>query len=64
MTHRQQSGYLAVLVIAIAVLPAGLVALWSNPIVGVILILSALALSIETGVELYRIGRSDSVGNS
>jgi hypothetical protein len=64
MTNRRQLGYLAVLLIAIAIVPAGLVALWSYPIVGVILILSALALSIQTGVELYRIRRSDSVGNS
>jgi hypothetical protein len=64
MTNRRQLDYLAVLLIAIAIVPAGLVALWSYPIVGVILILSALALSIQTGVELYRIRRSDSVGNS
>jgi hypothetical protein len=64
MTNRQELGYLALLVIAIAVLPAGLVALWSHPIVGVILILSALALSIQSAVELHRIRRSDSIGNS
>jgi hypothetical protein len=59
MTNRRQLGYLAVLLIAIAIVPAGLVALWSYPIVGVVLILSALALSIQTGVELYRIRRSE-----
>ena len=59
-TNRQQVGYSAVLLVAIAVLPAGLVALWRYPIVGVILILSALALSIQLGVELYRRRRSES----
>jgi hypothetical protein len=58
ITNRRQLGYLAVLLIAIAVVPAGLVALWSYPIVGVILILSALALSIQSAVEFYRIRRS------
>jgi hypothetical protein len=62
MTNRQQLGYLAVFVIGIVVLPAGLVALWSHPIVGVILILSALALSIQSAVELHRIRRSESIG--
>ena len=47
--NRQRVGYLAVFLIAITVLPAGLVALWRYPIVGVILILSALALSIPVG---------------
>ena len=60
-TNRQQVGYSAVLLVAIAVLPAGLVALWRYPIVGVILILSALALSIQSGVELYRRRRSESI---
>jgi len=47
--NRQQVGYLAVFLFAIAVLPARLIALWCYPIVGVILILSALALSIQIG---------------
>ena len=62
--NRQQVSYLAVLLIAIAVLPAGLVALWCYPIVGVVLILSALALAIQSAVELYRIRRLRSIGNS
>jgi hypothetical protein len=62
-TNRQQVGYLAVLLVAIAVLPAGLVALWRYPIVGVILILSAQALSIQSAVELHRIRRSESAEN-
>ena len=62
--NRQQVGYLAVFLFAIAVLPARLIALWCYPIVGVILILSALALSIQSVVELRRIRRSGSVGNS
>jgi len=64
MANRQQVGYLAVFLTAVAVLPAGLVALWCYPLVGVILILSALALSIQSVVELYRVRRSGSVGNS
>ena len=62
--NRQQVGYWAVFLVAIAVLPAGVVALWRYPIVGVILILSALALSIQSAVELYRMRRLRSVGNS
>jgi hypothetical protein len=64
MANRQQVGYVAVFLIAVAVLPTGLVALWRYPLLGVILILSALALAIQSVVELYRVRRSGSAGNS
>ena len=64
MANRQQVGYVAVFLIAVAVLPTGLAALWRYPLFGVILILSALALSIQSMVGLYRVRRSCSVGNS
>ena len=60
--NRQQVGYVVVILITVAVLPAGLVALWSCPLVGVILILSALALSIQSMVD--RIRHLESVVNS
>lgn len=59
--HRQPGGYWAVFLLAIAILPAGLVALWSYPIAGVILILAAVALAIQSTIELYRIKHYESV---
>ncbi len=63
-TTRRQAGYLTVFLAAIAILPAGLVALWSYPIAGVILILAALALATQSCVELYRIRRLKSLGDT
>jgi hypothetical protein len=57
--NRQQGGYLAAFiaafVVAFVALPAGAIALPSNPIIGVILGLSGLALLILSLVGLYRI---------
>ena len=53
--NRQQGSYLAVFVIAFTVLPAGLLAWSSHPIIGVILTLSGIALMIHALVGFYRI---------
>ena len=45
--NRQQGSYLAVFLIAFTVLPAGLLAWSSHPIIGVILTLSGIALMIH-----------------
>jgi len=47
-SNRQQGSYLAVFLIALAVLPAGLIAWMSHPIIGVILVLSGMALMIQS----------------
>jgi len=55
--NRQQGSYLAVFLIAFTVLPAGLIAWMSHPIIGVVLTLSGLALLIHSLVGFYRIKR-------
>ncbi|MFB3920809.1 MAG: hypothetical protein ACE145_03760 [Terriglobia bacterium] len=55
--NRQQGSYVAVFLIAFTVLPAGLVAWMSHPIIGVVLTLCGLALMIHSLVGFYRIKR-------
>ena len=62
-THRQ-AGHLALLLVAITMLPVGLAALWRYPIVGVILTLAAMALTTQSIAELHRIKSLDSVDDS
>ncbi|MBZ5543607.1 MAG: hypothetical protein LAO07_07995 [Acidobacteriia bacterium] len=46
--NRQQGTYLAAFMAGFTVLPAGLIALSSHPIIGVILTLSGMALMIQS----------------
>ncbi len=55
--NRQQGSYLAVFLVAFVILPAGLIAWSSFPIIGVILSLAGLALMVHALVGFYRIRR-------
>ena len=53
--NRQQGSYLAAFLVALTILPAGLIAWSTRPIIGVILTLAGLALMIQSFVGFYRI---------
>ena len=53
--NRQQGSYLAAFIVAFVTLPAGAIALSTNPIIGVILGIVGLALTILSLVGFYRI---------
>jgi hypothetical protein len=61
--NRQQGGYLAAFIVAFVALPAGAIALSSNPIIGVILGLGGLALMILSLVGFYRIKPLESMND-
>ena len=53
--NRQQGSYLAVFLIAFMALPAGLVALSNHPVIGGVLVVTALALLAQAAVGYRRI---------